>query len=131
MKTKTVRRIIMIVIIAAFVAAAAILIVRNARLWTELHTDNVRLKMPANGSAGDFYEYSLSRGDVLREVDRYQERFFLNFGPGHTDVWEFEIVGEGELTVSRTEFQGGSEIGGFDEVYLVEAGKCVKQNVII
>lgn len=125
MKSKTGRRIIILVIIAAFITTVVILIVQNNRL----RTGNVRFKMPANGSSGEFYKYELDRDDILREVDHYYKRFFLNFGPGYSDVWEFEIIGEGELTVSWTAYRGGSDIvkaESFTETYLVKDGKCTK-----
>lgn len=69
------------------------------------------------------------RDDILRETNSYISSFFLNFGPEYYDVWEFDIIGEGELTVNRTKYQGGSDIVKaecFTEIYRVEDGKCQK-----
>lgn len=127
MKTKTVRRIIIIVIIAAFIAATAVLIVQ--RLEAKRARADVTFTMPANGSSGEYYKYAFDRDDILRETNSYISRFFLNFGPEYYDVWEFDIIGEGELTVNRTKYQGGSDIVKaecFTEIYRVEDGKCQK-----
>lgn len=126
MKIETVRRFIMIVIIAAFIAVTVILIVR--RVQAERSRPDVAFRMPANGSAGEHFEYAFDRDNILREKGSYTKRFFLNFGPGYDDVWEFDIIGEGELTVSWTKYRGGSvdRDGCFDETYLVKDGKCVK-----
>lgn len=124
---KTVRRIIIIVIIAAFFAATAILIVQRVQL-RRMRAD-VTFTMPANGSSGEHYEYAFDRDDILREKDSYTKRFFLNFGPGYDDVWEFDIIGEGELTVSWTKYHGGGSVDKdecFTETYLIKDGKCVK-----
>ena len=126
MKHKTARNIIMIVITAAFIASTAILIFW--RVQTKRERADVTFTMPANGSSGEYYEYSFDRDDILRETDRYTKRFFLNFGPGYNDVWEFDIIGEGELNVNWTATQGGSVVkaGCFSETYRVEDGKCTK-----
>lgn len=124
---KTVRRIIIIVIIAAFIAATAILIVQRVQLRRT--RADVTFTMPANGSSGEHYEYAFDRDDILREKDSYTKRFFLNFGPGYDDVWEFDIIGEGELTVSWTKYHSGTSVDKdecFTETYLVKDGKCAK-----
>lgn len=124
MKTKLARRIITIVIIAAFIASTVILIIQSNRP----RTGDVMFKMHANSSSGEHYRYEFDRDDILRETDSYESRFFLNFGPGYNNVWEFDIIGEGELTVNWTNTQGGwvNEANCFTEVYRVEDGKCKK-----
>lgn len=123
MRSKTARRIITIVIAAAFVAATAILIVQSKRP----RTGDVMFKMPANSSSGEYYEYTFDRDDILREVDRYSKSDLIVF-QASVDVWEFDIIGEGELTVNWTATQGGSVVRPkcFTEIYRVENGKCAK-----
>ena len=123
MKTKFARRIITIVIIAAFIAATVILIVRN----NLPRTGDVMFKMHANGSSGEYYEYNFDRDDILREVDRYSKSVPIVF-QASVDVWEFDIIGEGDLTVNWTNTQGGSVNNArcFTEVYRVKDGKCAK-----
>lgn len=124
------RRIALIAVAAAAVAAAVILISMNFPLWREFSEkkDRVVFRMSVNDSSGEFYKYELSRNDILREVDHYNERFFLNVGPGSTDVWEFEIVGEGEFNVYWRKYTGGlpDERGDFFLTYAVSGGKCAK-----
>lgn len=123
MKTKTVRRIIIIVIIAVIIAAAVILIVRS----NCPRTGDVMFKMHANSSLGEHYIYEFDRDDILRETDNY-ERHVLWFFLDYSEVWEFDIIGEGDLTVNWTNYQGGSVVKAncFTEVYRVENGKCTK-----
>ncbi|MDE7231003.1 MAG: hypothetical protein K2N56_11040 [Oscillospiraceae bacterium] len=124
------RRIALIIVIAAVVGSLAILFMQNIPIWRERSAkrDRVIFRMDANGSAGIFYEYEFSRNDILREVDHYDDRFFLNFGPAYDEVWEFEIIGEGELKVNWTGYSGGTiqEDMCFYETYLFKDGKRTK-----
>lgn len=127
MRSKTARKIILLVIAAAFIASTAILIIQRVQSKRP-RTGDVMFKMPANGSSGEHYEYAFDRDDILREVDRYSKSVPIVF-QASVDVWEFDIIGEGELTVSWTAYQGGSDIVKdecFAETYRVEDGKCRK-----
>lgn len=124
------RRIALIIVIAAIIGSLAILLEQNIPIWRErgAKEDRVIFRMDANGSAGVFYKYEFSRNDILREVDHYDERFFLNFGPAYDEVWEFEIIGDGELTVNWTGYDGGTihEDMCFYETYLFKDGERTK-----
>ncbi|MDE7360794.1 MAG: hypothetical protein K2N38_02545 [Oscillospiraceae bacterium] len=128
MKTKLKRRIVLFFIAAAVIAVVSEIIVQMVQSKRP-RTGDVMFTMPANGSSGEYYEYAFDRDDILRETDSYIESFFLNFGPGYNDVWEFDIIGEGDLTVSWTSYCGGTDIVReecFTETYRVEDGKCTK-----
>lgn len=50
----------------------------------------------ANSSSGSYWEYEMGAEDVLTESEYYETRFL---GPGYTQHWEFEAVGEGNVTI--------------------------------
>lgn len=122
MKTKLARKIVLIVI-----AAIVILLIVRIILSNRPRTGDVMFKMPANGSSGEYYIYEFDRDDILREVDCYSKSHLIVFQTSD-DVWEFDIIGEGDLTVNWTNIQGGSVVKAncFTEIYRVENGKCTK-----
>lgn len=122
MKVKIVRR-----IAAAVIAVIVILLIVRIILSNCPRTGNVMFKMHANSSLGEHYIYEFDRDDILREVDSYSSHVFW-FLLDYSEVWEFDIIGEGDLTVNWTNIQGGSVVNAncFTEVYRVEDGKCTK-----
>lgn len=73
------------------------------------NSKNVTFMQNGNYSSGSYWEYELSTEDVIKEVDYHTSRFYLNFGPGYQQNWEFEIVGEGEVTIHWLAYVSGGD----------------------
>lgn len=67
----------------------------------------VHFSQKANSSSGAYWDYSLSTNTVISEKEHYETRFPLNFGPGYTENWIFEIMDEGNVTIQWLAYQGG------------------------
>lgn len=82
----------------------------------EEHKEGIRFTQTTNDRGGNYWEYRLSNDKVIREIEHYNSRFFLNFGPGETQNWIFELVNAGEVTITWQEYEGGGFIGDSYEV---------------
>lgn len=76
------------------------------------HKDGIRFTQNANGSSGNSWEYQLDNENVMKEIEYYTSRFFLNFGPGYQQNWIFEVVNPGEVTVTWFEYESGNDLQG-------------------
>ena len=78
-----------------------------------------------NDRGGNYWEYRLSNNNVIREIEYYHGRFFLNLGPAETQNWIFELVNEGEVTITWQEYEGGGFVGDSYEItyYFDEKGE--------
>ncbi len=91
-----------LVIILLIACAAAAALTRNQ----EEKAFEVVFSQKANSSSGSCWEYELSTDTVIKEIEYYTSKFPLNFGPGYTQNWRFEIIGKGEVTVKWLAYQG-------------------------
>lgn len=82
----------------------------------------IELTQKGNSSAGNYWEYSLSNDDVIKEANYYETSFI---GPGYTQHWKFEILNDGNVTIHWTAYDGGSvsEKNSYDLTYYVSDGK--------
>jgi predicted secreted protein len=67
----------------------------------------LRQAQTANSSNGSYWEYELSAEDVLTESEYYETSFL---GPGYTQHWEFEAVGEGNATIIWKHYTAGKNL---------------------
>lgn len=106
---------LVILVVVAFVAT---------RFWADespvtkgdAHKDGIRFTQTTNDRGGNYWEYRLSNEKVIREIEHYNSRFFLNFGPAETQNWVFELVDAGEVTITWQEFEGGGFEGDSYEI---------------
>ncbi len=91
----------------------------------EEHKEGIHFTQTTNDRGGNYWEYRLSIDNVIREIEYYRSRFFLNFGPAETQNWIFELVNEGEVTITWQEYEGGGFVGDSYEVtyYFDEKGE--------
>lgn len=91
----------------------------------EKHKEGIRFTQTMNDRGGNYWVYRLSIDNVIREIEYYRSRFFLNFGPAETQNWIFELVNEGEVTITWQEYEGGGFVGDSYEVtyYFDEEGE--------
>ena len=61
----------------------------------------------ANGSSGKHWEYKTDQDGILKAVDYYESRGFLNFGPGYIQRWVFEPIEQGEVTINWISYKAG------------------------
>lgn len=82
----------------------------------------IELTQKGNSSAGNYWEYSLSNNDVIKETDYYETSFL---GPGYTQHWKFEILNDGNVTIHWTAYNGSSvsEKDSYYATYYVSDGK--------
>lgn len=111
-----------IIIILAVIAA--ILIAQNIPIWRAFlgKKDVLVFQMNTDSLTGIHYKYEFDRGDILRETDHYSARNILSCGSGYSEIWEFEIIGDGEVTIIWTGYENGivNEKMSFYETYLVK-----------
>jgi len=82
------------------------------------HKEGIRFTQTANNRGGNYWEYRLSSDKVIREIEYYHSRSFLNFGPAETQNWIFEPVNAGEVTITWQEYEGGGFVGdSYDVTY--------------
>lgn len=62
-----------------------------------------------NGSLGASWEYEISSDGILREVDYYESKFVI-LGPGYSQHWVFEPIGQGEVTINWISYRAGTSI---------------------
>ena len=65
------------------------------------------ISQSANGSSGEYWEYEFSCDGVLKELSYETSQNIFNFGPGYTESWTFEAVGEGEVTLTWYAYENG------------------------
>lgn len=92
--------------------------------------DDNRLKViqKANSSSGEYWNYELDTDEIIKESKYSEERFFLNFGSGYSQIWEFEPVKPGEVTISWIAYEGGNNINhdkSYCATYIVDGEKNV------
>ncbi len=83
-----------------FAAAAALLLLTGCAGQPAV----LRQEQTANSSNGSYWEYELSTEDVLAESGYYETGFL---GPGYTQHWKFEAVGEGNVTLLWKHYTAG------------------------
>ena len=86
----------------------------------------LHVKQSANGSSGTFWKYELSTDDILREQKYYTTQFL---GSGYTQHWNFEIIGEGEVTIHWLAYTYGdyTEAKSYSTTYRIsEDKKCIQ-----
>lgn len=89
-----------VILILALIAALAISSYDN-KTYTE-----IEFTQYGNGSLDSYWTYELSNDDVLKEIDYYKTSVM---GPGFTQHWSFEIIGEGEVTIHWNYYEAGNE----------------------
>ena len=89
----------------------------------------IELTQKGNHSAGNYWEYSLSNDDVIKEADYYETSFF---GPGYTQHWKFEILNDGNVTIHWTAYHGDgwSEKDSYYATYCVSDGNLSLVSVL-
>lgn len=89
---------------------------------TDTNDKIIEFTQNANGSAGNYWEYSLSNNDVIKETDYYETSFL---GPGYTQHWKFKILNDGNVTIHWTAYEGSSvsEKDSYDMTYYMSDGK--------
>ena len=75
----------------------------------------LRQEQTANSSSGSYWEYELSTEGVLAESEYYETRFL---GPGYTQHWEFEVVGEGNVTIFWKQYNSGRDFDSKHSYYV-------------
>lgn len=89
-----------------------------------VHNDKneIRFSQQANGSSGTYWNYSISTNTVISEKEYYETRSPISFGPGYTENWIFEIIGEGDVTIQWLAYKGGtlSETDSYSITYRFE-----------
>ncbi len=77
----------------------------------------------ANSSSGSYWEYELSTDTILVETDYHESKSPLNFGPGYTQHWTFEIMNAGEVTIHWLAYEGDSykESDSYSTTYVFDA----------
>lgn len=116
--------------LTVIILAAVVIIAQGIPFFRTMFGKSERLVFYLNADSLSelHYKYELSGDDILREADHYSARHFLNCGSGYAEVWEFEIVGDGEVTVNWTGYEGGviNDDMSFYETYLVKDGEHTK-----
>lgn len=119
MKSKS--KIAFIIVLLAIIAV--ILIVQNIPILKAFFgkKDVLVFQMNNDSSSGIYYKYELDRDDILRETDHYSARHFAGCVHGYSEIWEFEVIGDGEITISWIACENGSvnENMSFYETYLI------------
>lgn len=97
----------------------------NPGVNEDVHKDGILFTQIANDRGGNYWEYKLSNEKVIKEIEHYYSRFFLNFGPAERQNWVFELVDAGEVTITWQEYEGGGFVGDSYEItyYFDEEGK--------
>lgn len=96
-----------------FVLAVIVVKVNKKEEETVLkHKEGIRFSQNANGSSGEFWKYQLDAEDVIKEIEYYESRHFLNFGPGYEQNWIFEVVNPGEVTITWLKYESGRDFEG-------------------
>ncbi len=88
---------------------------------TDTNDKIIEFTQNANGSAGNYWEYTLS-GDVdIKETEYYETKFL---GPGYTQHWKFELPDDGCFTIHWIAYKGGSESkkDSYDVTYCISNG---------
>ena len=118
------------VLLLVILVAVAFVITRfgdneNPVTKEDKYEEGIRFTQTAHDRGGNYWEYKLSNDTVIKEIERYHSRFFLNFGPAVTQNWIFELVNAGEVTITWMECEGGKTVGDSYEItyYFDDAGK--------
>ncbi len=64
----------------------------------------------ANHSLGAEWKYEITPAGILKEADHYESRSPLNCGPGYSQHWVFEPIGQGEVTISWISYEAGDHV---------------------
>ena len=70
----------------------------------------------ANHSSGSYWECELSDDSVLVQKDYYETSFL---GPGYRQHWEFEVIGEGTVTIFWKAYNSGTDFDAKHSYYAV------------
>lgn len=73
----------------------------------------------ANSSRGANWEYEICPDGILKEVEYYESKGFLNIGPGYSQHWVFEPIGKGEVTVSWISYKAGTSVVASECYYVI------------
>lgn len=98
------KKIFYIMLIILFIIALIFNYTKN------VHNDNkeIHFSQQANNSNGTYWNYSLSTNTIISEKEYYETHSPLNFGPGYTENWIFDIIGDGDVTIQWLAYKGGS-----------------------
>lgn len=111
------------VVLLVIILAAAVIIALKSPFFRAAfgRNDRIVFHMNADSSSDIHYNYELSRDDILRVADHYSARHALSCVPGYSEVWEFEIIGDGEVTINWTGYENGvaNEEMSFYETFLI------------
>lgn len=103
------------ILLAVVLMVIAIILTRFSKKEEETvpkHKEGIKFSQNANGSSGRNWKYQLDTEDVIKEIEYYTSRHFLNFGPGYEQNWIFEVVNPGEVTVTWFEYESGNDLEG-------------------
>lgn len=73
----------------------------------------------ANHSLGAEWKYEIMPADILKETDHYERRSPFNCGPGYSQHWVFEPIGQGEVTINWISYEGGNDVVESECYYVV------------
>lgn len=109
----------LLIIILLIACAVVVIFTRNQ---DEEKAPEVILSQKANSSSGSYWEYELSTDTIINEIEYYESKFSLNVGPGYTQNWRFEVIGEGKITVKWLAYEGDSykESASYSVTYLFD-----------
>lgn len=115
---------------AVIILVSVVFAVHKTPAFRNLFSKNkyIFFELNTNASSGTYYKYELDRDDILRGTDHYSARHSLNCVPGYSEIWEFEIIGDGEVTITWTGYENGieNEEISFYETYLINNKEHVK-----
>ena len=109
-------KLLLLVILIAVVFVVTHFLDNENPATKEENNERIRFTQTMNDRGGNYWEYRLSNAKVIREIEHYNSRFFLNFGPAEKQNWIFEPVNAGEVTITWQEYEGGGFIGDSYEV---------------
>ena len=102
------------ILLAVVLMVIAIILTRFSKKEETVpkHKEGIKFSQNANGSSGRNWKYQLDTEDVIKEIEYYTSRHFLNIGPGYEQNWIFEVVNPGEVTVTWFEYESGNDLEG-------------------
>lgn len=93
-------------------------------------SSKLRVRNVYHTSPGEYWEYSMSPEHILRETDKYERYITIGCGSIVAAYWEFEAVGQGEVTIDWIMASGGDNIQtSYSVTYFVdENGKITEKS---
>ncbi len=107
-----------------------VFILNTLLINTNTGVHSIKISQNANGSSGDYWDYELSEDGILIESDYYTTRFFLNLGPGYSQIWKFSSIGCGEVTIHWIAYESGSHIveeNSYSVTYIVDENGIISK----